>query len=188
MSAALIIIDVQKGMFAIPDTPPHDGEAVVDRIAGLIARARAAGIPVFFVQHDGGAEDPSFHPGREGFPFHDKLTPQPGDSLTVKQKSSAFTGTDLDLRLRRAGVDHLVITGMQSEYCVDSAVRGAAERGYQITLVADGHSTFDTKVANAEQIIAIQNDTLSGSFATVVPAADVRFPAEIKAGRQRYPG
>lgn len=175
MGMALVIIDVQRGMFALPDTPPHDGEAVVDRIAALIVQARAAGVPVFFVQHAGGPEEPYFRPDGEGFPFHRKLTPQSADPVTVKQKSSAFTGTDFDLKLRRAGIDHLVITGMQSEYCVDSAVRGAAERGYEITLVADGHSTFDTKVAKAAQIIAIQNDTLSGSFATLVSAGEVRF-------------
>ena len=175
MAKALVVIDVQKGMFAMPDLPPHDGEQVVERIAGLIARARAAATPVFFVQHDGGPRDPYFRADGEGFPFHDRLTPEPGDSVTVKRASSAFTGTDFDQVLRRAGIDHLVITGMQSEYCVDSAVRGAADRGFQVTLVADAHSTFDSKVAAAEQIIAIQNDTMSDSFATVVPASEVAF-------------
>ncbi|MDR3514134.1 MAG: hypothetical protein P4L73_21060 [Caulobacteraceae bacterium] len=55
------------------------------------------------------------------------------------------------------------------------AVRGAVERGYVVTLVSDAHSTFDSRVARARDIIAIQNDTPSGSFATVVPAADVEF-------------
>ena len=175
MAKALVVIDVQKIMFSMRGLLPHDGEAVVDRIAGLIARARAAGVPIFFVQHDGGPEEPEFQAGGPGFPFHDKLTPQTGDSVTVKQASSAFTGTDFDQSLRRAGIDHLVITGMQSEYCVDSAVRGAVDRGYQVTLVADAHSTFDSKIAKAQQIIAIQNDTLQGSFATVVPAAEAPF-------------
>ena len=174
MAAALVIIDVQQGMFSMPDLRPHDGEGVVERIAGLIGRARAAGTPIFFVQHDEGPAG-DFHPGKPGFPFHPRLTPLAGDSVTVKQNSSAFTGTDFDLKLRRAGVDHLIVTGMQSEYCVDSAVRGAAERGYRVTLVGDAHSTFDSRVARAGQIIAIQNDTMSGSFATIVPAAEVRF-------------
>lgn len=175
MSKALIVIDVQKGMFSMPELAPHDGERVVDRIAALVARARAAGAPVFFVQHDGGSDDPLFRPDGPGFPFHDKLEPSPGDSVTVKTGSSAFTGTDLDAKLKLAGVDHLVIAGMQSEYCVDSAVRGAVDRGYRVILASDAHSTFDSKVASAEQIIAIQNDTLSGSFAQVLPAAEIAF-------------
>ncbi|MGZ6009807.1 MAG: isochorismatase family protein, partial [Rhizomicrobium sp.] len=72
---ALVVIDVQKAMFAFPDFPPYDGEAVVQRIADLIARARDAGTPVYFVQHDGGPED-LLHPGKPGFPFHEKLTPR----------------------------------------------------------------------------------------------------------------
>jgi nicotinamidase-related amidase len=174
MTKALVVIDVQKGMFDDPSNMPHEGEAVVDRIAGLIAKARAANTPIFFVQHDGGPSHP-FHPGKPGFPFHDKLAPKPGDDVTVKTRSSAFHGTDFDAKLKRAGINHLVVTGMQSEYCVDSAIRGAYERGYAVTLVSDAHSTFDTKVAKAKDIAAIQNDTMNGSFAATIPTADIAF-------------
>src|SRR6185312_16562520 len=109
-------------------------------IAVLIARAREAGAPIFFVQHDGGPNDP-FHPGKPGFPFHDKLAPRPDDDVTVKHRGSAFHGTDFDAKLRRAGIDTLIVCGMQSEYCVDAAVHGAVERGYRVVLAADGHST-----------------------------------------------
>jgi nicotinamidase-related amidase len=174
MTKALVVIDVQKAMFENPAAQPFEGEAVVDRIGGLIGKARAARAPIFFVQHDGGPAD-SFHPGKPGFAFHDKLTPQPGDDVTIKTKSSAFHGTDLDAKLKRASVDHLVITGMQSEYCVTSAIRGAYERGYTLILASDAHSTFDTKVAKARDIVAIVNDTTSGSFATLVVSADLDF-------------
>ena len=175
MTAALVIIDVQKGMFdGTEGGTPYEGEAVVDRIAGLIARARTKGTPVLYVQHDGGASHP-FHPGKPGFDFHDRLAPQPGDDVTVKRNSSAFHDTDFDAKLKKRGIDHLIVTGMQSEYCVDSAVRGARERGYKITLVSDAHSTFDSKIASAEQIIAIQNDTMNGSFAWVRTAAEIEF-------------
>ncbi len=171
---ALIVIDVQKGMWGHPDYPPFDGDGVVDRIAGLIAKARATGVPVMFVQHHGMGDHP-FQPGKPGFPFHDKLTPLPTDDVTVKHHGSAFHGTEFDAKLKRAGIDHLIVTGMQSEYCVDSAIRGAVERGYEVTLAGDAHSTGDTKVAKAKDIIAIQNDTLNGSYATVMPAAEIVF-------------
>jgi nicotinamidase-related amidase len=174
MSNALVVIDVQKAMFEDPAFQPFEGEIVVNRIAALIVRARARNVPVFFVQHAGGPED-SFHPGKPGFAFHDRLTPQPGDDVTVKTKSSAFHGTDFEAKLKHAGIDHLVITGMQSEYCVTSAIRGAYERGYTLALASDAHSTFDTKTAKARDIIAIVNDTTSGSFAKLVKAAEVEF-------------
>ncbi|HEY1836940.1 MAG TPA: cysteine hydrolase family protein [Rhizomicrobium sp.] len=174
MAKALVVIDVQNAMFEDSSNLPYDGEAVVDRIAGLIARARAAHVPVYFVQHDGGADD-SLHPGKPGFAVHGKLTPQSGDDVTVKHRSSAFHETDFDARLKHAGIDHLIVTGMQSEYCVTSAIRGAHERGYRLTLVSDAHSTFDTKVATGADIVAIVNDTTRGSFGKVVPADAVKF-------------
>lgn len=174
MSTALIVIDHQKAMFDNPDLQPHDGEAVTDRIAALLAKARAAKAPVFFVQHDGGP-DGAFHPGKPGFAFHDRIAPLAGEDVTVKTKSSAFHGTDLDARLKRAGVDALVITGMQSEYCVTSAIRGAYERGYRLTLASDAHSTFDSAVAKGKVIVDIVNDTTSGSFGVLQRAADVSF-------------
>ena len=174
MSKALVIIDVQKGMWENPDYPPYDGDGVLARIAALIAKARAAKAPIMYVQHHGAGNHP-FQPGKPGFPFHDKIAPQAGDDVTVKNNSSAFHGTDLDAKLKKAGVDHLVVTGMQSEYCVDSAIRGAHERGYHVTLVSDAHSTGDTRVAKAETIVAIQNNTMAGDFAKVIPAAEVEF-------------
>jgi nicotinamidase-related amidase len=173
MTKALVVIDVQKAMFADPALPPYEGEAVVARIRKLIERAREAGVRVFFVQHQGEGDDP-LQPGLPGFPFHDALAPRPDDDVTVKRRSSAFHDTDLDAKLRQADVDHLVVTGMQSEFCVDSAVRGAVERGYAVTLVADAHSTFDSRVAKAAVIVAIQNDTLRG-FGTVKKAEEVLF-------------
>ena len=56
---------------------------------------------------------------------------------------------EIVLYAEQHGIDHLVVTGMQSEYCVDSAIRGAYERGYKVTLVSDAHSTFDSKAAKA---------------------------------------
>ena len=174
MKTALVVINHQRGMFDMLGHQPFDGDGVTDRIARLIAKARAANALVFYVQHDGGPGD-EFHPGKPGFPFVDTVAPLPGDDVTVKTKSSAFHNTDFDAKLKRAGINHLVITGMQSEYCVTSAIRGAYERGYKITLTADAHSTFDSKVAKGGDIVAIVNDTTRGSFGDVVPAAKIEF-------------
>lgn len=178
---ALVVIDVQEGMFAYPDFQPHDGGGVVARIGALIARARAAGTPIFYVQHDGGPGD-DLEAGKPGFAYRAAIAPGPDDEVpddevTVKTHGSAFKATDFDTKLKRAGIDHIVVCGMQSEYCIDAAIRGAVERHYTVTLVADGHSTFDNKVLKAPQIIAHQNETLNGSYATVLPAAEISFEA-----------
>ena len=165
---ALVIIDVQKGMFADLETKPHDGTAIVGRLSDLLIRARNAQVSVFFVQHDGGADSP-LASDSPGFAFHGALTPLPDEDITVKKHCSSFQGTGFHEKLIAAQIDHVIIGGMQSEYCIDTAVRGAFERGLKVTLIADGHTTFDTPVLSAKKIITHHNHTLGGgSFAEVV--------------------
>ncbi|MEO1048501.1 MAG: cysteine hydrolase family protein [Pseudomonadota bacterium] len=173
MTKALVIIDVQKGMFAYGD--PHEGERVVGVLSSALATARREGAPVVFVQHDGGEGSPLAHDS-EGFAIHEDLAPREGETVIVKRYCSAFQDTDLLDTLSEAGVTEIVVGGMQSEFCVDTAVRGAFERGIAVTLIADGHTTFDTPALPAAQIIAHHNHTLkSGHFASVEAGADIAF-------------
>lgn len=173
INRALIIIDVQKGMFTFGD--PHNASQVIEALQTVLSKARGAGAPIFFVQHEGGKGRPLARNG-DGFAFHDALTPQPSEPVTVKRHCSVFQGTDFERTLRDRDVGELVIGGMQTELCVDTAVRGAFERGFSITLLADGHTTFDTPDLPAERIIAHHNHTLSaGDFARVQNSADIGF-------------
>jgi nicotinamidase-related amidase len=171
---ALMVIDVQQAMFADPDNLPYEGEAMVARIRSLIERARAAGKPVFFIQHDGGPGDTLDRAG-PGFAYRPELAPRAGDPVIVKRYCSGFQETDLQARLQAAAVKDLAICGMQTEYCVDTTLRAAFERGYRVTLVADGHSTFDNESLSARDIIRHHNRTLHGSFATLVQAEALSF-------------
>jgi nicotinamidase-related amidase len=173
MTTALVIIDMQQGMFT-EASAPYRGEEVLRRCADLLARARRAGIPVFHVQHDGGPGD-SLGKGTPGFPHHPAVAPNAGEPVVVKQNISAFHGTDFDDRLRKAGIDRLVIAGMQTEMCVDTACRAAKALGYEVVLAADAHTTFDNKVLPAERIVAHHNNSLDGAFVKLASAADVGF-------------
>ncbi|MBI2735407.1 MAG: cysteine hydrolase [Rhodospirillales bacterium] len=168
-----MIVDVQQGMFAIAP-PIHRGEEIARRIAGLLARARAEGRPVIHVQHDGGPGH-VLAKGSAGWPHHPLVAPWPGEIVVEKRHSSAFHDTDLHRRLADAGIDRLVIAGMQTEMCVDSACRGAVALGYRVVLVADGHTTWDTTAIDAERIIAHHNRLLGRGFADVVAADEVTF-------------
>lgn len=173
MTSALVIIDVQKGMFSA--ATPFGGVQIVKTLAGILAKARAANAPIFFVQHDGGRASP-LAKGSEGFDFVNALTPEPSEDVTVKCHCSAFQDTDLFDKLTNVGVEHIVVGGMQTEFCVDTAVRGAFERGLAVTLVEDGHTTFDTPALGGEQIVSHHNHTLaSGHFAKVTPAVEIEF-------------
>src|SRR5215471_12783182 len=152
MAKALLVIDVQEGME--PYTA-HDGKGVVSRIAELIDRARRTGTKLIYIQHDGGAEPG--HPlakGAPGHAIHHAIAPRAGESIIGKKQCSSFLGTNLDATLKTAGVDKLVICGMQTEFCVDTTVRSAHEHGYEVTLVSDAHSTGDTVALKAKDIVA----------------------------------
>jgi nicotinamidase-related amidase len=168
-----MIVDVQQGMFSLP-RPLHRGEEVVRRIAGLLDRARAEGVPVVHIQHDSGPGD-VLAKGSPGWPHHPMVAPRAGEMVVEKRHSSAFHDTDLHRRLGEAGIDRLVVTGMQTEMCVDSACRGAVALDYRVVLVADGHTTYDTPVLGADLIIAHHNRLLGDGFVELVEARQVRF-------------
>ena len=170
----LIVIDVQRGMFASPEQQPHDGNAVLARIAGLVARARESEAPLIFVRHDGGAGHPLEKPG-EGWEVHPGTGYRDGDAVVEKRHCDAFQDTDLHERLAGLGVSRVVLTGMMTEYCVDTTCRRAFSLGYDVVLANDAHTTFSKPHINAEQIIRHHNEVLGGDFAKARPAAEIDF-------------
>jgi nicotinamidase-related amidase len=113
----------------------------------------------------------------EGFDLHPELTPLPGEPVVVKRFPSAFQETELADLLNERGVKSIAACGMQTEFCVDSTCRSAFEKGFAVTLIADAHTTFDSAVIPAAEIIRHHNATLGSAIATVLPASAVSFAA-----------
>jgi nicotinamidase-related amidase len=174
MTTGLLVIDLQRGMF-MDTAKPHDGEGVLSRAAALLERARSRGAPVLHVQHDGGPDDPLLGKPGPGWEIHPDVAPRPGEPVIGKDRCSAFPGTDLDAQLKRLGITRLVIAGMQTEYCIDTNCRAAADLGYKVVLAKDAHTTFDSPVLSAHQIIAHHNRVLGGSFVELAAAGDIEF-------------
>jgi nicotinamidase-related amidase len=174
MTTGLLVIDLQRGMF-MDTAKPHDGEGVLWRAAALLERARSRGAPVLHVQHDGGPDDPLLGKPGPGWEIHPDVAPRRGEPVIGKNRCSAFPGTDLDAQLKRLGITRLVVAGMQTEYCIDTNCRAAADRGYKVVLAKDGHTTFDSPVLSASQIIDHHNRVLGGSFVELAAAGDVKF-------------
>jgi nicotinamidase-related amidase len=167
--SALLIIDVQEAM-CTGKWSAFDIDNVVDRINVLADKARSANVPVIFVQHE--ETDGPLQFGTDGWQLCARLTVQAEDLRIRKTGSDSFHRTELQSILQARGVDKLIVCGLQSEFCVDSTVRGALALGYPIVLVADGHSTFDNGVLSAAQISAHHNVTLEnlGSYGPRVVA------------------
>jgi nicotinamidase-related amidase len=120
---------------ATPDAP--------DRIAALLAAARAAGTPVFHVLHDDPRGDSPFRKGEPGAQPMPCAVPQSGEAVFWKHGSSAFHGTGLDAQLKAQGITELVVAGAVAAFCVTSTVRQASDLGYRVLLPQDALLGFD---------------------------------------------
>lgn len=154
---ALVIIDTQVGLIE----EGYKGEEVVEHIGTLIEKARAVGVPVIYVQHNGSG----LETGSREWQIHPAITPQEGEPVVQKESPDSFHETTLQQELEKRGVKHLVVVGAQSNYCVDTSSRRAVSVGYDVTLVSDAHTTEDSDVLTAEQIIAHHNSTLNSFWA-----------------------
>ena len=172
MATALLLIDIQQGLF--DEGPIYRAEEMVKNAASLLAKARAAGIPIVHVQHDGGAGD-SLEKGKPGFDTHPAVAPKAGEHRVTKIHCSSFVDTGLDAKLKELGVTDLVIAGLQTDFCIDTACRVAHSLGYKVTLAEDAHSTFDSNLLTAQQIIAHTSNIIKNRFARMIPAAAITF-------------
>jgi len=179
MNQALLVIDVQRGLF--DDAPrPHEADAVVDRINALTARARAAGVPVVFIQHERPAT-PLAH-GSAGWNLERRLFIAGSDARVRKTTPDSFLRTGLEELLKRWGTSEVVVCGYASEFCVDTTTRRAAALGYRVVLAADAHTTHDKSHATASQIRDHHNATLPeitsfGPRIVATPSVEVVFAA-----------
>lgn len=170
-ATALLVIDVQRALF--DQSPrPFESEAVVARINGLARRARSAGVPVVFVQHErvgGFLEHLS-----EGWQLQRGLEVDRRDHQVRKRSTDAFLQTRLGELLEGWRTRQLVVCGYATEFCIDTTVRRAASLGYAVTLAADAHTTHDKPHAGADWIRRHHNATLPYmvSFGPRIEACD----------------
>jgi nicotinamidase-related amidase len=138
---ALLVIDLQKGVVALPAAHPID--EIIQRSASLAAAFRKNGLPVVLVNVDGRAPGrteagPSaFSPPADWSQLVAELEPQPGDLEVTKRTWGAFHATDLDAQLHVHGVTQVVLTGVATSAGVESTARAAHEHGYNVVVITD---------------------------------------------------
>ncbi|MBH2576558.1 cysteine hydrolase [Serratia marcescens] len=173
--SALLIIDMQVGLFASPDDPPFAAETLLVKTNALIRAARVANALVVFIRHTGPTGSPIAANSPRWKVHPDLDTDAETDWFIDKTHPSCFYQTGLAERLKQVGIGRLVISGMKTQYCVDTACRRGAELGFDMVLAADAHSCSDTATLGAEAIIRHHNQTLSGPFVTLAVAEEVKF-------------
>jgi len=181
-NTALLVVDVQNDVVA----NAHQRNEVIANINTLVDQARAADVPVIWVQHhdDGLAKD------SDGWQYVPELQLGESEPLVHKQYGDSFEDTSLESELAERRVGRLVVTGAQSDACIRATLHGAFVRGYDTTLVSDAHTTEDLSeygLPPADKVIAHTNMYWTwqggpGREAKVVETADVDFAATAAAG------
>lgn len=133
---ALLIVDAQVDVLSTC----IDAAATVANIAALVDRARAAGVPVVWVQHN--ADTELIH-GTPGWEIVADLRPADGEPVVDKRYGDSFADTDLAERLKEVGATSVVLCGAQTDACIRSTFYGGIYRGYPVTVVTDAHTTED---------------------------------------------
>jgi nicotinamidase-related amidase len=160
----LLVVDVQVGVVR----EAWDAARVIGNVALTVDRARQAGIAVVWVQH----HDHNLAHGSADWQWVPELLPAPGETRIFKSWNSAFEQTPLEAELARLGATHITLAGASTNWCIRATAYAALERGYDLTLVRDAHTT-DTMVLDSGQRLE---------------AADVVQELNVAMTWLRYPG
>lgn len=170
---ALLVIDMQRCNLE-QSKPVFRPNHLLQEVSTLVARAHGARVPIVYIQHCGapGAID---QPETPGWEIHPSIAPIESDIVLQKRHPDAFQDTNLQTELRVRGMRRLIVAGIQTEYCIDTTCRRAYSLDYDVILVKDAHSTWDTGFLAASQIIAHHNQSLGGWFVTLKEAREIEF-------------
>jgi nicotinamidase-related amidase len=135
--AALLVVDVQVGVMA----ECWDAPRVIGNVSRVVDKARAAAVPVLWVQHS----DHNLARGSAPWQWVPDLAPGSSERVLDKHFNSSFEQTLLEEALAQLGASHIVLAGAMTNWCIRATAYGAIERGYDVTLVEDAHTT-DTMV------------------------------------------
>jgi nicotinamidase-related amidase len=175
--AALISIDVQQG-FDHPSWGPRNNPHMEANGLQLLAAWRQVGRPRVIVRNDSPSPTSLLRPGQPGNALKPGFEPLPGEPLLVKTVNSAFLGTDLEARLREAGVRQVVLFGIATDMCVSTTARMAANLGFDLVVVGDACHTWaqrapDGTLFDADTMHRVHLATLATEFGRVVDTAEV---------------
>jgi nicotinamidase-related amidase len=174
-NTALVVVDVQNGVVA----ESWERDAVVANIATAVDKARAAHVPVVWVQHSG----ENLPIGSTEWEYVPELRRDDSEALVPKTYPDSFEDTNFEEVLAKGKIGRIILTGAQTDECIRSTLHGALARGYDVTLVGDAHTTEDLSPWGAptpDLVIAHTNlywgnHEAPGRTAAVVTTADLTF-------------
>lgn len=138
---ALLVIDVQNTIVEFKDFKQE-----LNNIEVVIKDFKKREEPVIFIRNVDDEETSSFYKKSLSSKLHSSLKDY-GDYVIEKETPSAFFQTELKEKLKNLGVDHLFITGFNTEFCCQFTAIAAYDRGYQVTFIEDATGTVNDEEA-----------------------------------------
>lgn len=185
-TTALLVLDAQKA-YTMDGTDLHcrNAAATIEKINRVIGRFVEAGAPTFLVRHvyradgsDLGAmyaqmgephpEEFRFRAGTRDVEYAGELEVPESATEVVKNRYSAFENTDLEARLRIAGIDSVAVTGFMTSFCCESTARDAHDKDFLVTFLPDATGCPDLTELRQEEIRGVVGTLLGAGLATVL--------------------
>ncbi len=142
----LLVVDVQVGVM----NESWDAPRIIKNVSRAVERARAEGVPVMWVQHS----DQNLVYGSQEWQWVPELVPAEGEPLIHKGFNSSFEQTTLEEELAKLGATHIALAGAATNWCIRATAYGALDRGYDLTLIKDAHTTGTMELSNGVRIEA----------------------------------
>ena len=142
---------MQKGDFT-PKSRRFDADGTIERINQLSELFRSKKYPVIFIQHDGSKMD-TFIPNTEEWKILNELNIEKTDLFINKYANDVFYNSSLQSILEKLNISELYITGSATDFCIEATIQSALTKDYNITVVADGHTTGNRPNLTANQVI-----------------------------------
>jgi nicotinamidase-related amidase len=143
----LLVVDVQVGVMR----NAWDSPRIINNIGVAVEKARQSSVPVIWVLHS----DAELVYNSPDWKLVPELSPAEGEIQIHKQFNSAFEQTPLEETLARLGITHIVLVGAATNWCIRATAYGALDRGYDLTLIKDAHTTETIDIENGIKIEAI---------------------------------
>lgn len=165
----LLLVDAQK---EITNERLYKFREFVSTVKLLIKTARENGVEVIFVRHDDGVGTPMTK-GLDGFELYEEFAPEGDEKTFDKRVNSPFRDTGLAEYLSSKNETEIIVAGLQTDYCIDAAVKCGFERGYKIIVPRYANTTFDNRYMTAEKSCEYYNDFMwNGRYAECISAED----------------
>lgn len=174
---ALILIDVQEGLDA-PQLGRRNNPDAESRMASLLALWRTKGLPIYHVKHMSTEPNSPLRPELAGNAIKPIVAPQGDEPLIQKSVNNAFVGTNLEQRLRTAGIETVVVVGLTTEHCVSTTARMASDLAFVTYVVSDATACherigYDGVHYPAETVHTLALVSLQGEFATIITTDEI---------------